>query len=429
MEKMIIKGGQRLSGEVSLDGSKKATLLMQAAALLASNGTVALVNASEGTDIEALNQVLRVMDVRVDFDHSQHVIKLTPSESISVEALAEYTNKIEDVMLLLGPLLTRLGFVKIGIPNDHYSLVPYLKAFGQLGVVIEQHDDYLETTAEQLVGNRIILDSPDAGVTAAVLMAATMAQGITTIENAACEPEIVDLATMLNKMGARVHGAGTTTIRIQGVDFLHGCEYTVMADRIEAGNLMIAAAITNGDVLIKGAVANHNRALISKLEEMGVTVIVQHDGIRVLGTSVLLPAQIKAAPYPGFSADLQAPMLVLQLLANGVSKFDENIVSPLPEYLDELRQLNADLQVNDSIISLKGPTEFHGAELAALDFQTGVGLILAGLEARGITQIKNLQALDYVFNGFDQKLQHLGGQVDRAEIDDEIKLPPDNLGS
>lgn len=429
MEKMIIKGGQRLSGEVSLDGSRKATLYMQAAAILASNDTVSLANVSEGTDIEAFNQVLHSLKIQVDFDHQQHLMRLKPSENLSSAALAEHTNKIRDVMLLLGPLLARLGFVKIAVPSDTPSLAPYLKAFGQLGAVIEQHHDYLETTAEQLVGNQITLDLPDAGVTAALMMAATMAQGITTIENAACEPEMVDLASMLNKMGARVHGAGTTTIRIQGVDFLHGCEYSVMVDRIEAGNFMIAAAVTNGDVLIKGAVADHNRALISKLEELGVTVVVQHDGIRVLGTSVLLPAQIMAAPYPGFPAELKAPMVILQLLANGVSTFVGQTDKAWSKYLKQLGQLNADIQVNGSTLSLNGPIMFHGMELPALNFQTGVGLVLAGLVAHGITQVINLQALDCAYRRLDQKLQHLGAQVDRVEIDDELKLPPDHVES
>ena len=329
-------------------------------------------------------------------------------------------------MVVLGPLLARTGHAQIALPGGcaigSRPIDLHLKGLRQLGAIIEQHDGYLEARTEHLIGDHIYLDFPSVGATQNLMMAATLAQGITTIENAASEPEIVDLANMLNKMGARVHGAGTDIIRIQGVNFLHGCEHTVMPDRIEAGTFMIATAITNGDVVVEGAIAEHNTSLIAKLEEMGVTVIVQEDGIRVLGTSVLIPTNIKTLPYPGFPTDLQPQMSVLQLLANGTSTLDETIFEKRFMHLEELRRMNADFQISGSVAVLNGPTHFSGAEVAASDLRAGAALLLAGLVADGITQVRNLKYIDQGYYHLHQKLQQLGAKIDRIDVEDKIKL-------
>lgn len=426
MEKIIVKGGQRLTGRVKVEGAKNAVLPIQAAAILASSGTVQLGNVPILADVTTMNELLRFLNLTVAFDEAQHTLMLDASNPVSSEAPLEYVSQMRASMVVLGPLLARTGHAQIALPGGcaigSRPIDLHLKGLRQLGAIIEQHDGYLEARADRLIGDHIYLDFPSVGATQNIMMAATLAQGITTIENAASEPEIVDLAKLLNKMGARVHGAGTETIRIQGVNFLHGCEHTVMPDRIEAGTFMIAAAITNGDVVIEGAIADHNASLIAKLEEMGVTVVIQDDGIRILGTSVLIPSNIKTLPYPGFPTDLQPQMSVLQLLANGTSTVDETIFEKRFMHLDELRRMNADFQINGSVAVLNGPTHLSGAEVSASDLRAGAALVLAGLAAQGITQVRNLQYLDRGYYHLHQKLRQLGAQIDRIDVDDKIKL-------
>lgn len=426
MEKIIVKGGQRLTGRVKVEGAKNAVLPIQAAAILASSGTVQLGNVPILADVTTMNELLRFLNLTVAFDEAQHTLMLDASNPVSSEAPLEYVSQMRASMVVLGPLLARTGHAQIALPGGcaigSRPIDLHLKGLRQLGAIIEQHDGYLEARADRLIGDHIYLDFPSVGATQNIMMAATLAQGITTIENAASEPEIVDLAKLLNKMGARVHGAGTETIRIQGVNFLHGCEHTVMPDRIEAGTFMIAAAITNGDVVIEGAIADHNASLIAKLEEMGVTVVIQDDGIRILGTSVLIPSNIKTLPYPGFPTDLQPQMSVLQLLANGISTVDETIFEKRFMHLDELRRMNADFQINGSVAVLNGPTHLSGAEVSASDLRAGAALVLAGLAAQGITQVRNLQYLDRGYYHLHQKLRQLGAQIDRIDVDDKIKL-------
>lgn len=426
MEKIIVKGGQRLTGRVEVEGAKNAVLPIQAAAILASSGTVQLGNVPILADVTTMNELLRFLNLTVAFDEAQHTLMLDASNPVSSEAPLEYVSQMRASVVVLGPLLARTGHAQIALPGGcaigSRPIDLHLKGLRQLGAIIEQHDGYLEARADRLIGDHIYLDFPSVGATQNIMMAATLAQGITTIENAASEPEIVDLAKLLNKMGARVHGAGTETIRIQGVNFLHGCEHTVMPDRIEAGTFMIAAAITNGDVVIEGAIADHNASLIAKLEEMGVTVVIQDDGIRILGTSVLIPSNIKTLPYPGFPTDLQPQMSVLQLLANGTSTVDETIFEKRFMHLDELRRMNADFQINGSVAVLNGPTHLSGAEVSASDLRAGAALVLAGLAAQGITQVRNLQYLDRGYYHLHQKLRQLGAQIDRIDVDDKIKL-------
>ena len=413
MEKIVVKGGQRLTGRVKVEGAKNAVLPIQAASILASSGNIKLSNVPILSDVTTMNQLLRFLNIKVDFDKEKHVLTIDAADPVSSEAPLEYVSRMRASMVVLGPGGCAIGSRPIDL---------HLKGLRQLGAIIEQHDGYLEARAEHLIGDHIYLDFPSVGATQNLMMAATLAQGITTIENAASEPEIVDLANMLNKMGARVHGAGTDIIRIQGVNFLHGCEHTVMPDRIEAGTFMIATAITNGDVVVEGAIAEHNTSLIAKLEEMGVTVIVQEDGIRILGTSVLIPTNIKTLPYPGFPTDLQPQMSVLQLLANGTSTLDETIFEKRFMHLEELRRMNADFQINGPVAVLNGPTRFSGAEVAASDLRAGAALVLAGLVADGITQVRNLKYIDRGYYHLHQKLQQLGAKIDRIDVEDKIKL-------
>ncbi|WP_314737643.1 UDP-N-acetylglucosamine 1-carboxyvinyltransferase [Limosilactobacillus urinaemulieris] len=426
MEKIIIKGGHRLFGRIAVEGAKNAVLPLQAAGILASTGTLHLTNVPVLSDVLMMNELLKFLNIRVQFNQENHVIDLNASQKISSEAPFQYVSKMRASMVVMGPLLARTGYAKIALPGGcaigSRPIDLHLKGLRQLGAVIEQHDGYIEARADQLVGTNIYLDFPSVGATQNIMMAATLAEGITTIENCAREPEIVDLANALNKMGARVHGAGTDVIRIQGVNFLHGCDYRVMSDRIEAGTFMIAAAATTGDVVIENAESKYNEPLIAKLQDMGVTVIDQDDGIRVLGTSVLLPSTAQTAPYPGFPTDLQPQMTVLQLLANGTSMMNETVFEKRFMHLEELRRMNAEYQIKNSTAVLSGPTKFSGAEVAATDLRAGAALVIAGLVAQGITQVRNLKYLDRGYYHLHQKLARLGAQIDRVNIDDQIEL-------
>lgn len=429
MEKIIIKGGHRLSGRVAIEGAKNAVLPLQAASILASTGILHLTNVPVLSDVLMMDELLKFLNIQVHFDQEKHLIDFNASQKISSEAPFQYVSKMRASMVVMGPLLARTGYAKIALPGGcaigSRPIDLHLKGLRQLGAKIEQHDGYIEAHADQLVGTNIYLDFPSVGATQNIMMAATLAQGITTIENCAREPEIVDLANALNKMGARVHGAGTGVIRIQGVNFLHGCDYRVMSDRIEAGTFMIAAAATNGDVVIENAEAQYNEPLIAKLQDMGVTVINQEDGIRILGTSVLLPSNVQTAPYPGFPTDLQPQMTVLQLLANGTSTMNETVFEKRFMHLEELRRMNAQYQINGSTAVLSGPSNFSGAEVAATDLRVGAALVIAGLAAQGITQVRNLKYIDRGYYHLHQKLAQLGAQIDRVNIDDQIKLDPE----
>lgn len=422
MEKIIVEGGHRLEGRVKVEGAKNAVLPIQAASILASSGQVHLRNVPILSDVFTMNNVLKFLNVGVDFQEATNELTFDASSDISSEAPFEYVSKMRASMVVMGPLLARCGHAKVAMPGGcaigSRPIDLHLKGFEALGAKIEQHDGYVEAYADQLVGANIYLDFPSVGATQNIMMAATLAQGITTIENVAREPEIVDLANVLNKMGARVHGAGTETIRIQGVTFLHGCEHSVVQDRIEAGTFMVAAAVTNGDVIVEDAIAEHNKPLISKLEEMGVTVIEQDDGIRVIGTSVLLPANVKTMPHPGFPTDLQPQISVLQLMANGVSTLNETVFENRFMHLEELRRMNANFRIEGSMAILNGPTNFNGAEVSATDLRAAAALVLAGLVANGYTQVRNLKYLDRGYYNFHGKLQQLGAHIQRVNVDD-----------
>lgn len=429
MEKIIIKGGQPLHGKVTVEGSKNAALPLQAAAILAVQGTVTLNNVPPVADVQTMNRLLGFLNLKTAYGEKQRQLVLNGSLPLSSEAPFDYVNQMRASLLVMGPLLARTGKVRIALPGGcsigTRPIDLHLAGLAKLGAEINQGAGFIEAKCDHLVGTRIPLDFPSVGATENIMMAATMAAGITTIENAACEPEIIELGNLLNKMGAHVHGAGSKVIRIQGVYYLHGAEYTVIPDRIEAGTWMLATAVTNGDVIVQGTVPEHNASLIAKLEEMGVTVIRQADGLRVLGTSVLIPANVKTMPYPGFPTDLQPEMTVLQLLANGTSTMEEHVFEKRFLHLEELRRMNAEFQISGSVAILDGPTKLSGAEVTASDVRGAASLVLAGLAADGITQVRNPQCLDRGYFHFCQKLQELGAKIDRVNIEDKIKITPD----
>ncbi|WP_283581468.1 UDP-N-acetylglucosamine 1-carboxyvinyltransferase [Ligilactobacillus hohenheimensis] len=419
MEKIIVRGGQRLQGTVAIEGAKNAVLPILAAAILPTEGRTVLTNVPILADVYTMNNVIRFLNVQVGFEEQENTITLDATGDLSYEAPFKYVSKMRASVVVLGPLLARLGRAKVAMPGGcaigSRPVDLHLKGLRALGATIEQHDGYIEAHADHLKGARIYLDFPSVGATQNIMMAAVLAEGTTVIQNVAQEPEIVDLANALNKMGARVVGAGTDTLKIVGVDHLHGTTYQVMQDRIEAGTFMTAAAITHGDVLVKDAVAEHNKPLISKLREMGAQVTVSPEGIRVVGPKELKPVEVKTLPHPGFPTDMQPQMTVLQLAAHGTSVLTETVFENRFMHLEELRRMNANFKVEGDTVVLYGPTKFSGAEVAATDLRAGAALVIAGLVADGITQVTHLEYLDRGYYHFHQKLAALGAEIKRVD--------------
>ena len=321
----------------------------------------------------------------------------------------------------MGPLLARTGRAKVAMPGGcaigTRPIDLHLKGFQALGAKITQQNGYIEAVADELVGARIYLDFPSVGATQNIMMAAVKAKGTTIIENVAREPEIVDLAIYLNKMGAKIVGAGTETIRIEGVTDLYGTKHSVVQDRIEAGTFMVAAAATQGNIFIEDAVAEHNSPLISKLVEMGVDVINEKNGIRVIGPEYLKPTDIKTLPHPGFPTDMQAQMSVLMVLASGDSVLTETVFENRFQHLDELQRMGAQYRTSNSVAYISGVPTLQGAQVSATDLRAAAALIIAGLVASDETRVMRLEHLDRGYYKFHEKLAKLGATIERIDED------------
>lgn len=420
MEEIIIQGGQQLHGTVQIDGAKNAILPIMAAALLAETGTTEIDAVPILADVFTMKSVLSALNAEVTFDQQRQQLQIDASQHLAVEAPFELVSKMRASIVVLGPLLARLGHAKVAMPGGcaigSRPIDLHLKGLRQLGAKITQNSGYIEAEATKLIGADIYLDFPSVGATENIMLAAVLAEGTTFIENAAREPEIVDLAIMLDKMGANVSGAGTETIKIVGVQHLHGVNHQVVQDRIEAGTFMIAAAITHGEVLIKDAIAAHNRPLISKLVEMGVTIVENDAGVLVKGPAELQAANIKTMPHPGFPTDLQPQMTIAQLLATGVSVMNETVFENRFMHMNELRRMNADFEIEGNTLFLHGPTQLKGAQVDATDLRAAAALVLAGLVADGETRVTHLQYLDRGYYLLHQKLSQLGANIRRSEV-------------
>ncbi|WP_203641792.1 UDP-N-acetylglucosamine 1-carboxyvinyltransferase [Levilactobacillus andaensis] len=423
MEKIVVHGGNRLSGVVHIEGAKNAVLPILAASILAQDGLTHLANVPVLSDVYTMNKVLRFLNLRVDFDEAKREVTIDATKQVSSEAPFEYVSKMRASIVVMGPLLARLGHARVALPGGcaigTRPIDLHLKGLEALGARIEQHDGYIEAFANRLQGSHIYLDFPSVGATQNIMMAACLAEGTTVIDNVAREPEIVDLANVLNKMGARVRGAGTETLRIDGVEKMHGAEHSVVQDRIEAGTFMVGAALTHGNVLIKDGIVEHNKPLISKMQEMGVQVTEEPAGIRVIGPDKLKPTDVKTLPYPGFPTDMQPQMTILQLAAEGTSTMTETVFENRFMHLEELRRMNAEFQINGRTVVMHGPTDFNGAEVAATDLRAAAALVLAGLVADGYTQVTNLKYLDRGYYDFHKKLTALGAEVKRIDVPDD----------
>ena len=421
MEEIIVKGGKQLNGTVKIEGAKNAVLPILAASLLAEEGTTVLDNVPILSDVVTMNQVIRHLNVDVVFDEDNNQVTLDASRQLEIEAPYEYVSQMRASIVVMGPLLARNGHAKVAMPGGcaigKRPIDLHLKGFQALGAKIIQKNGYIEAIADELIGNTIYLDFPSVGATQNIMMAAVKAKGTTIIENVAREPEIVDLANILNKMGANIYGAGTETMRIEGVDHLHAVKHAIVQDRIEAGTFMVAAAMTEGNVLIADAISEHNRPLISKLIEMGATITEEEGGIRVVGPKHILPTDVKTMPHPGFPTDMQAQMTAIQLVAEGTSMVTETVFENRFQHLEEMRRMNAHVKIDGNVAIMDGNHELQGAEVYATDLRAAAALVLAGLKANGITRVRNLKYLDRGYYQFHIKLQNLGADVERVAID------------
>ena len=420
MEEIIVKGGKQLNGTVKIEGAKNAVLPILAASLLAEEGTTVLDNVPILSDVFTMNQVIRHLNVDVVFDEDNNQVTLDASRQLEIEAPYEYVSQMRASIVVMGPLLARNGHAKVAMPGGcaigKRPIDLHLKGFQALGAKIIQKNGYIEAIADELIGNTIYLDFPSVGATQNIMMAAVKAKGTTIIENVAREPEIVDLANILNKMGANIYGAGTETMRIEGVDHLHAVKHAIVQDRIEAGTFMVAAAMTEGNVLIADAISEHNRPLISKLIEMGATITEEEGGIRVVGPKHILPTDVKTMPHPGFPTDMQAQMTAIQLVAEGTSMVTETVFENRFQHLEEMRRMNAHVKIDGNVAIMDGNHELQGAEVYATDLRAAAALVLAGLKANGITRVRNLKYLDRGYYQFHIKLQNLGADVERVAI-------------
>lgn len=421
MEEIIVRGGKQLEGTVHIEGAKNAVLPILAATLLAEEGTSTLSNVPILSDVFTMNQVIRYLNTDVEFNEEAKEIKVNATRQLNVEAPYEYVSKMRASIVVMGPLLARNGHAKVAMPGGcaigKRPIDLHLKGFQALGAKIIQKNGYIEAIADELVGDTIYLDFPSVGATQNIMMAAVKAKGTTVIENVAREPEIVDLANFLNKMGASIHGAGTETMRIEGVDHLHAVSHPIVQDLIEAGTFMVAAAMTEGNVLIDGAIPEHNRPLISKLIEMGVKITEENDGLRVIGPKALKATDIKTMPHPGFPTDMQAQMTAIQLVADGVSTTTETVFENRFQHLEEMRRMNAQVKIDNNVALIKGASQLQGAEVYATDLRAAAALVLAGLRANGITRVRNLKYLDRGYYQFHKKLQQLGADVERVDTE------------
>lgn len=437
MDKIIIKGGQRLKGTVKVAGAKNAVLPVIAASLIASEGKSVIKNVPVLADVYTINEVLRNMNAQVDF--KDNTVTIDATKTLTTEAPFEYVRKMRASVLVLGPLLARYGHAKVAMPGGcaigSRPIDLHLKGFEAMGADVHVGNGYVEVNVNgRLQGAKIYLDMPSVGATENIMMAAALAEGTTVIENCAKEPEIVDLANYINKMGGQVIGAGTETICIEGVDKLIGVEHCIIPDRVEAGTFMVAAAITGGDVLIENAVREHLRSVISKLEEMDVQVKEENGGLRVKGPKVIKSTDIKTLPHPGFPTDMQSQMMALMLTAEGTSVITETVFENRFMHVEEFRRMNAKMKIEGRSVIIEGPCDLQGAEVAATDLRAGAALVLAGLRAEGYTRVTELKHLDRGYVDFAEKLADLGADVKRVSAEEEeteatinIDLSPDRV--
>ena len=417
MQKIVINGGKRLRGEVRVSGSKNAALPILASALLA-GGRSTFRNVPALGDVRTMGRLLTRLgaDVR---DAGKGVMRIDTTDAAGHEAPYELVKTMRASVLVLGPLVARMGKARVSLPGGcaigARPIDQHLKGLEAMGARIELARGYVTATARRLRGASIVFDMVTVTGTENLMMAAALARGRTTLENAAREPEVEELGRVLNKMGARITGAGTSLITIDGVEELTPIEHSVIPDRIEAGTLLVAAAITNGNVLLRDCLPEHLEAVIAKLRAAGAEVAADGDGIRVRGKTEFRPGDVSTQPFPGFPTDMQAQFMVLMTRARGQSVLSETIFENRFMHVPELMRMGADIHIEGRTAIVRGPTRLAGATVMATDLRASACLVLAGLIARGKTEVLRIYHLDRGYDRLDKKLRALGADIRRAK--------------
>lgn len=418
MEKLVIRGGNRLVGTVRISGAKNAVLPLIAATLLGTTPSI-LEEVPDLEDVRTFAQVLKHLGVEVKYNKGEHMLSVDSTHISSCEAPYELVRKMRASFLIMGPLLARCGHSKISLPGGcaigTRPIDLHLKGFEALGAKIDIGHGYIEASAPNgLTGARIYLDFPSVGATENIIMAASMAKGQTILENAAHEPEIVDLANYLNTMGAKIKGAGTDVIKIEGVSELSGKTYEVIPDRIEAGTFMVAAAMTGGNLYVENALSEHLKPVIAKLKEAGVTIEEDTNGVRVISDGVLKAVDIKTLPYPGFPTDMQAQFMAMTTVSHGTSVVSETVFENRFMHVDELKRMGANIKIDGRSAVIEGLCTLTGCQVKATDLRAGAALVLAGLVANGETEVGYLHHIDRGYDDLVTKLCGVGADIKRV---------------
>ncbi|MDO5001520.1 MAG: UDP-N-acetylglucosamine 1-carboxyvinyltransferase [Eubacteriales bacterium] len=423
MEKYVIKGGTTLRGEVEISGAKNAAVAIIPAALMV-DGVCRIENVPQISDTDMLLTILSELGAKIRYINKS-TVEIDCTQVRYQDAPYDLMRKIRASYYLIGAMLGRFGSAKTTMPGGcNFGVRPidqHIKGMTALGADVEIKNGfvYADTADGRLHGARIYLDKVSVGATMNIILAATLAQGRTIIENAAREPHIVDLANFLNSMGADIRGAGTDTVKVNGVDALHGGSYAIIPDQIEAGTYMVAAAATGGEVLIKNVIPRHLECISAKLRETGTIVQEYGDSVLVKGASVLRRANVKTLPYPGFPTDMQPQMGTLLCLANGTSVITEGIYDNRFKYVNELRKMGAEIQVDGRVAVIEGGTKLSGAPVKACDLRAGAAMVIAGMCASGTTVIEDIHYIERGYENFVGKLKALGAEIELVDFSDE----------
>lgn len=417
MDKIVIQGGEKLKGRVKISGSKNSALPLMAASLL-TDQKIVLTHVPDLADIRMMIRLLNELGVQSSFLLGR--LSLNAKKIKSHEAEYDIVRKIRASILVLGPLLARAGRARVSLPGGcAIGVRPinlHIKALEEMGAKIKLEQGYIDAVCSRLKGANIVFDEVTVTGTENILMAAVLAKGKTTLRNAACEPEVVDLINLLNAMGARITGTGTSTLEIEGVDELKGATHRVIPDRIEVGTYMIAAAMTGGELTIEDAVPEHVESLTQKMIEAGAQIETNGTKIKVTGPKVVQPVDIKTAPYPGFATDFQAQFMALMSIADGTSTITETIFENRFMHVPELQRMGADLKIEGNTVIVKGVDKLQSAPVMASDLRASACLVLAGLVAKGVTEIHRVYHIDRGYETIEKKLRRVGGKVKRAKV-------------
>jgi UDP-N-acetylglucosamine 1-carboxyvinyltransferase len=417
LEKLVINGRKPLNGEVFISGAKNAAVAVIPAALLV-EGTCRIENIPDIKDVKIINDLLEKLGAKLEHEDNNS-ISIDAMEINSYKADFEMVKSMRASYYLLGALLGRFKNAEVAFPGGcDFGFRPidqHIKGFEALGAKVSIEHGVVKIHADRLVGTQIYLDVVSVGATINLMLAAVRAEGVTTIENAAKEPHVVDVANFLNAMGANVKGAGTDVIKIKGVNTLHGgVTYSIIPDQIEAGTFMIAAAATGGNVTVRNLIPKHMESLTAKLMEMNIKVIEGEDWIRIVGSDKINKVNIKTLPYPGFPTDLHPPIAVLLCLAEGTSTITEGVWDLRFQYIDELKRMGANIKVEGRIAVIEGVSELSGAPINATDLRAGAAMVIAGLVARGKSEIYNVKYIDRGYENIEEKFRKLGADIKRV---------------